>query len=217
MLLFGFYVRFDIKHVYDIIVVMQKKYKSEFSFKKRDYVRILNNVIDCCLRRFGYSIRPYVRETNLRYGEMMMFIDRGHRYAILYDYQQFRRMFGKYNYEVQQAYTILMAAHEMRHYYQIRQIFSKTPREDEKTIAEWCENHFNGKYYENYAEEILDFYMQPMELDAELYAYWFVCKVLDKGVKLDFIDENFIQILKSKWIEKYGEDDEDLYIFDFVE
>lgn len=189
--------------------------KTDYTFKKRDYLRILNDVIDCCLRSFGYSIRPYVRETRLRRGEMLTFCEHGRHYAIFYDYGQFRRVFGKYNYEIQEAYAIFMAAHEMRHYYQIRQIYSKRPREDEKTIAEWRENHFCGKYYENYAEEILDFYMQPMELDAELYAYWFVVKVLDKGVKLDFIDENYIKVLKNKWIEKYGENDEDLYIFDF--
>lgn len=189
--------------------------KTDYTFKKRDYLRLLNDVIDCCLKGFGYSIRPYVFETKLQHGSMMMFFDHGHHYAIFYDYQQFRKIFGKYNYEVQEAYTVLLAAHEMRHYYQIRQIFSKTPREDEKTIEEWRKNHFFGKDFGEDGETILDFYMQPMELDAELYAYWFVAKVLNKGVKLNFIDDNFIDILKAKWIEKYGEDDEDLYIFDF--
>ena len=194
---------------------MIKKRKYKYSFKKRDYLKILNWTVDCCLHNFGYKIRPHLFETRLRHGEMMLFCEHGQYYTIFYDYKQFKRVFGKYDYEVQEAYALLMAAHEMRHYYQIRQIFSKHPREDEKTLAEWRENHFYGKYYENYAEEILDFYMQPMELDAELYAYWFVVKVLDKGVKLDFIDEHFIDILRNKWIEKYGEDDEDLYIFDF--
>lgn len=190
-------------------------HKSEYAFKKRDYLKILNNVIDFCLKSFGYRIRPYVLETKLKHGEMMMFAEHGHRYAIFYDYQQFRRVFKKYNYEVQEAYAMLLAAHEMRHYYQVRQIFCKTPREDEKTIEEWRKNHFFGKDFGEDDETILDFYMQPMELDAQLYAYWFVAKVLDKGVKLNFIDDNFIDILKAKWIEKYGEDDEDLYIFDF--
>ena len=208
-------MEFDFQLLYDIIIFMLKQYKNEYSFKKRNYLKILNWVIDCCLHSFRYKIRPRVFETRLRHGEMMMFCDHGHHYEILYDYEQFRRVFGKYNYEVQEAYAVLLAAHEMRHYYQIRQIFSKIPREDEKTVAEWREDHFSGKYFENYAAEILDFYMQPMELDAELYAYWFVCKVLDKGVRLDFIDKHFIGILKNKWIEKYGEDDEDLYIFDF--
>ena len=208
-------MKFDFQLRYGIIVVMLKQYKNDYSFKKRNYLKILNWIIDYCLRSFGYKIRPRVFETRLRPGEMMLFCDHGRNYAIFYDYSQFRRVFGKYNYEIQEAYAVLLAAHEMRHYYQIRQIYSKHPREDEKTIAEWREDHFSGKYFENYAEEILDFYLQPMELDAELYAYWFVCKVLDKGVKLDFIDDNFIDILRNKWIEKYGENDEDLYMFDF--
>lgn len=188
--------------------------KSEYAFKKRDFLKIIHKVIDCCLKNFGYRIRPYVFETRLKEGEMMMFVEGDRRYAIFYDYEQFRRVFSKYDYDVQEAYTVLIAAHEMRHYYQVRQIYSKNPREDEKTIAEWRQNHFFGEDFSKDDMSIRDFYLQPMELDAELYAYWFVSKALDKGVNLDFIDDNFLDVLRNKWIEKFGENDEDLYIFD---
>ena len=53
-----------------------------------------------------------------------------------------------------------------------------------------------------------------MELDAEMYAYYFVAKVLDIGLNLSYIDENYIHILKNKFIERFGENDPDLYLFE---
>ena len=44
-------------------------------FKKKDYNRILNVVVDFCLEKFGYKIRPYIREAKLDDGEMMLFCD----------------------------------------------------------------------------------------------------------------------------------------------
>lgn len=103
----------------------------------------------------------------------------------------------------------------MRHYYQVRQIYSKHPCEDEKTIAEWRDNHENGKEFgEDGCMTLLELFMQPMELDAELYAFYFVAKVTERVINLDYIDKNYIQILKKKFIELFGEDHEDLFIFD---
>lgn len=182
-------------------------------FKKKDYIRILNIVVDFCIQKWGYKIRPYIRETKLDGGEMMLFCDRNKHYAIFYDWQQFRKLFGKSDYETQETYIMATAAHEMRHYYQVRQIYSKCPRESEKTIAEWRGNHFNGKTLGEDGCTLLDFFMQPMELDAELYGYYFVAKVLGRSIDVSYIDKNFMDILKNKFIEMFGEDHEDLYIF----
>ena len=183
-------------------------------FKKKDYIRILNVVVDFCLEKFGYKIRPYLRETKLGRGEMMLFWARNNCYAIFYDWQQFKRLFRKTSYENQEAYAMATAAHEMRHYYQVRQIYSKVPRESEETIAAWRENHYNGKVFGEDGCTLLEFFMQPMELDAELYGYYFTAKVLDRAIDVSYIDKDFIDILKSKFIEIFGEDHEDLYIFD---
>ena len=184
-------------------------------FKKRDYLRILNGVVDFCLEKFGYRIRPYILEKKLEDGELMVFYNVGKRkFAIFYDYQQFRRRFAHDSYEIQEAYVMATAAHEMRHYYQVRQIFARHPVESEKTISEWRENHYNAKTPGEDGCTMLDFYLQPMELDAELYAYYFVAKVLERGINLNYIDENYIHILKNKFIEIFGEDSPDLYIFD---
>ncbi len=188
--------------------------KRNGQFKKKDYLKILNNVVDFCLQKFGYKIRPYIRETRLNAGELALFCDNNKHYAIFYDWQQFRRIFGKTDYKTQETYAMATAAHEMRHYYQVRQIYSKRPCESGKTIAEWRENHFNGKVLGENGCTLLDFFMQPMELDAELYGYYFVAKVLDRGIDVSYIDKNFIDVLKNKFIEMFGENHGDLYIFD---
>lgn len=184
--------------------------------KKREYLKILNYVVDFCLWQFGYSVRPCLREAKLGYGEMMMSCNYYKHYTILYDWQKFRKMFGKQDYLTQVALAMSSAAHEMRHYYQVRQIFSRTPSEDEKTLDGWWENHINGKYVGEDCT-ILEFFMQPMELDAELYSYWYVAKTLDCRLNLDYIDKNFINVLKNKFIEMFGADHKDLYIFDTVQ
>ncbi len=181
--------------------------------KKREYLKILNDVVDFCLWQFGYTVRPRLRESKLGHGEMMMFCNYYKHYAILYDWQQFQKTFGNRSYFEQVALVMSSSAHEMRHYYQVRQIFSCTPSEDEKTLAEWWENHVNGKCIGPDCT-ILDFYIQPMELDAELYAYWYVAKTLDCSLNLNYIDKNYINVLKSKFIEMFGVKHKDLYIFD---
>ncbi len=185
--------------------------------KKREYIRILNWVVDFCLDKFGYTNRPYICEAKLEYGEMMVFLDWHKHYAIFYDWKQFRDTFKDTDYDTQYSYAMATAVHEMRHYYQVRQIYSKTPREDEKIIAEWRENYNNGKILGKDGCTLLDFFMQPMELDAQLYAYYFVAKILDCVIKLDYIDKDYVKVLKKRYIELFGDDDEDLYIFDIEE
>jgi hypothetical protein len=181
-------------------------------FKKKDFVRIFNFIIDLSLRKFGYTKRPYVCETRMEKGVLAALYVRERLYVIFYDYKQFRASYRMKDYETNVMFTVLNAAHEIRHYYQVRQIYSKHPREDEKTIAEWRQDHFHGKDLgDEGCKTLLDVYKQPMELDAELYAYVTVAKLLDKVV--DYGDDEFIKILRNKYVEMFGEDDEDLYIF----
>lgn len=184
-------------------------------FRKREYVRILKWVVDCCLHSFGYRIRPYLRETVLQKGEMMLFCERGaKRFAIFYDYRQFREIFGECDYETQEAYAMASAAHEMRHYYQVRQLYAEVPREDGETIEAWRENHLNAKTPAEDGISPLEFYMQPMEMDAELFAYLFVAKVLERKISLRFIDDTYLSVLRNEYIRRYGADDEDVDLFD---
>lgn len=64
---------------------MSKKRNDQF--KKKDYLRILNVVVDFCLQKWHYKIRPYILETQLNEGEMMLFCDRNKHYTIFYDWQ----------------------------------------------------------------------------------------------------------------------------------
>jgi hypothetical protein len=181
-------------------------------FKKKDFVRIFNFIVDFCLKKFGYKKRPYIRETRLEKDVLAGIYDFRGVYTIFYDYKQFRSSYRKKSYDTNVLFTVVYAAHEMRHYYQFRQIYSKHPRENEKTVAEWRENHFHPKDLgDEGCETLIDVYKQPIELDAELYAYVLAAKLLEKTPRYD---DDYIKILKNKYIEMFGEEDEDLYIFD---
>ena len=118
-------------------------------FKKKDYVRILNGVRYYLCRKFVYKIKPYIFETQLKENALMLFTHTAGRYAIFYDYKQFKEMFGHRDFETQEAYAAAIMAHEMRHYYQHRQMIAKKPKEKIETVALWRENEWNPKYLED--------------------------------------------------------------------
>jgi hypothetical protein len=184
-------------------------------FRKKDLVGIYNYIIDFCLRKFGYSKRPHLVETRLIDGALACMVTHNNEYAIMYDYKQFRDSYKDMTYEDCEMLALSIIAHEMRHYYQVRQIFSKTPRENEKTLAEWRRDYFNGKVLgDDGCDSFFEYFTQSLELDAELYAYVFVGKILDK-VPI-YPDKEYVKELRKKYVEIFGEGDEYLYIFDEV-
>lgn len=180
-------------------------------FKKRHYVRIIENTAAICTRLFGYKRKPDIFESQNREGEVMYICrGRGDRYGIFYDYLQFRRRFADCDFETLEALAAFFMAHEMRHYYQMRQIDSKKPRESAKTIEKWRQNEDDPKYPPDDCT-VLEFYLQPMEIDAELFAYIFVSSYFDCLVNLSFIDDGYIRELEKYHIELFGESDEVLF------
>lgn len=180
-------------------------------FKKRHYVRVIKETVDYCTRYFGYKKKPYLFETVNPEGEVM-YICRGIGgcYGIFYDYMQFRRRFADHDFETLEAYTMLLIAHEMRHYYQMRQLDSKNPVESKELLEKWRENDENPRLpSDDYS--LLEFYLQPMEIDAELFAYYLVAKHLGVLVDLSFIDDSYIKELERYHIELFGEGDEELF------
>ena len=167
-------------------------------FKKRHYVAIIKYITEYLTRYFGYKKKPYLFESTNKEGEAML-ICRGRKghYAIFYDYMQFKKVFGHLDFEGQEACAMLLIAHEMRHYYQMRQLDSKNPCEPQERLDKWRIDDENPKYPGDDCS-VFDFYMQPMELDAELFAYVFVAGKLGVTVSLDYIGENYI-----KEMEKY--------------
>ncbi len=180
-------------------------------FKKRHYVGIIKETVDYCARLFGYKKKPYLFETVNPEGEVMYICrGRGGCYGIFYDYMQFRRRFADYDFETLEAYTMLLIAHEMRHYYQLRQLDSKNPVESKELLEKWRENDENPKFPSDGCS-LLEFYLQPMEIDAELFAYTLVVSYLDCLVDLSFIDEGYIGELERYHIELFGKGDEMLF------
>ena len=181
-------------------------------FKKRHYVAIIKNTANYLTRYFGYKRKPYLFESTNKKGDVML-ICRGRKkgsYGIFCDYMQFKNVFGHLDFEGQEAYAMFLIAHEMRHYYQMRQLDSGHPRESKEILENWRKNDENPKYPGDDCS-ILDFFMQPMELDAELFAYIFVADKLECLVSLDYIGENYINELEKYYIELFGETNEELF------
>ena len=187
-------------------------HKSRYDlFRKRHYISVIKQTVDYCTWLFGYKKMPFLFETENRDGELM-YICRGkkHQYAIFYDYKQFKKIFGYLDFEGQLAYATLLIAHEMAHYYQMRQIDSPKPRESAEILEKWRANDENAKFPDE-CDSLLNFYMQPMELDAELFAYVFVAEHLNAKISVDFIDPNYLKEMEKRYVYLYGETNEELF------
>lgn len=180
-------------------------------FKKRHYIAIIKNVAEYLTRCFGYTRKPYLFESTNKEGEaMVIYRGRKGQYAIFYDYMQFKNTFGHLDFQGQEAYATLLIAHEMRHYYQMRQLDSKNPIEPKERLNKWRIDDENPKYPgEDFS--VFDFFMQPMELDAELFAYVFVAYILGVCVNLDYIGENYIKEMEKYYVELFGETNKEIF------
>ena len=145
--------------------------KTARDLKRREFEFCLKTTICDVKRLFGYSKLPHVFETKLPGNEMMSFITiRNGKYsAIAYDYQKIAALFSRYDKEDAIARIVFITAHEMRHYYQHRQIRAKSSRESVKTVNAWRKSDViridcdNSEYYGN-----------VREIDAFAFAYSYV-------------------------------------------
>ncbi len=179
-------------------------------FKKKHFVRMIDNVRCYLCRKFGYKIKPYIFETQLEKNSLMLFTHTADRYAIFYDYKQFKEMFGHRDFETQEAYAAAIMAHEMRHYYQHRQMIAKNPKEKAETIALWRENEWNPKNVEDGCS-LLEFLLQPLELDAALFEYVFGAEMFEVLLLQVIKDEEHFNAMECLYIEYFGETDSDLF------
>ena len=179
-------------------------------FKKKDYVRILNGVRYYLCRKFGYKIKPYIFETQLKENALMLFTHTAGRYAIFYDYKQFKEMFGHRDFETQEAYAAAIMAHEMRHYYQHRQMIANNPKEKAETIALWRENEWNPKNVEDGCS-LSECLLQPIELDAALFEYVFGAEIFEVLLLQVIKDEEHFNAMEKLYVEYFGEMDTDLF------
>lgn len=179
-------------------------------FKKKDYVRIIRAVRDYLCETFGYKMKPSLFETRLSEGCLMEFFHGEKWFAVLYDYKQFKDRFGHHNFEVQNAYAAAMAAHEIRHYYQHRQMIAVKPKESEKTIALWRECELSATLFdENGGTE--EYYLQPLELDAFLFEYVFAAKEFGLLLLQSIANERHLDCLEALYVEYFGKTDETLF------
>lgn len=179
-------------------------------FKKKHFVRMIENVRQYLCRKFGYKIKPYIFETQLPKNALMLFTHTEGVYAIFYDYQQFKKTFGHRDFETQEAYAAAIMAHEMRHYYQHRQMIATKPKENTETVALWRENEWNPKNLED-GYSLSEFVLQPLELDAVLFEYVFVAEMFELLLLQVIKDEEHFNAMEKLYVEYFGETDTDLF------
>lgn len=179
-------------------------------FKKKHFVSMIDNVRCYLCRKFGYKIKPYIFETQLEKNSLMLFTHTADRYAIFYDYKQFKEMFGHRDFETQEAYAAAIMAHEMRHYYQHRQMMANNPKEKAETIALWRENEWNPKNVEDGCS-LSEFLLQPLELDAALFEYVFGAEMFEFLLLQVIKDEEHFNAMEKLYVEYFGETDTDLF------
>lgn len=179
-------------------------------FKKKDYLRTIRWVQNYLCEKFGYGAKPCLFETQLQEGELMGFFHCENGSAIFYDYKQFKDSFGDKSFDLQEAYAAAIAAHEMRHYYQHRQMSAAKPLENEKTLALWRENERNPKGLEVEASDA-EYYLQPLELDASLFEYVFGAEQFGWILLQSIANEGHLNAMEKLYVEYFGETDEQLF------
>lgn len=188
---------------------MLKKSKPK-NFKKKDYLQIVRYTRDYLQVRFGYEKKLKLFETRLENGTLMCFVHAHNRYAILFDYAQFKFLFGHNNYGVQLALASSITAHEMRHYYQHRQMSAIKPRESEETIALWRYDEENFKNVDE-VSSLTEFCTQPLELDAFLFEYIFCAENFDVFLTPLVVSKKHFDEMEKLYVKYFGETNEDLF------
>lgn len=179
-------------------------------FKKKHYTRIIKQTAKYCTHLFGYTKGPIIVESSYdpTFLMSMNYLSKRHSYLV-HNYNNFRKVYGKEDFTCQAAWTMFLTAHEMRHFYQHRQLDSKNPVEDENILNEW---RINYKQFEpNTDFTLLSYFLQPVELDAEMFAYIFVAEHMEVLLSLDAIDDQFIHHLEEYFVRYYGETNERLF------
>ena len=188
-------------------------------FKKKHYVHIAKATVSYLCDQFGYKIKPLFKETKLPRGALMMFGEREEGYVIFYDYKNFKDMFGELNGETQELYVAGITAHEMRHYYQRRQMYSLHPKEKRSTLRAWWKNRNNPKSIEDGCS-FEEYSLQPLEVDAFLFEYVFCAEEFGKLPLFSVNNHKHFKAMEKLYIQYNGKTNKDLFpkkIFRFLQ
>lgn len=188
--------------------IIKKKRRSIFT--KGDFRKTINLTVEYLCDMFGYTKKPKTYETTLDENVLMQFVHLNKKCAILYDYKKFIKHFGSLSYEVQKAKASCTMAHEVRHYYQHRQMYFKTKLEDADTIASWIENELNPIELTE-GVSISEFCQQPLELDAYLFEYCFGAKMFELLLFFSIKDMAHFDAMEQLYVKYFGETDLDLF------
>ena len=178
-------------------------------FRKKDFIRTLYATRNYLCNYFGYEICPILLETRLSNGTIMSFFDYGKHYFVFYDYIKFKKIFDGCDYDTCLSYASAYMAHEMRHYYQHRQMKALKPREEKDIIEAWKNNDENPLLPNEVSD--LEYYLQPLELDASLFEYVFVADRFNRALLDTISSTEHFNAMEKLYIKLYGESNETLF------
>lgn len=181
-------------------------------FKKRHFINVMKWTVNFLSYQFAYKRPPYLFESANDDNVLMSLYFGTHkkRCAIFYDYLQWKKCYDDYTFDEKVASVMFITAHEMRHYYQFRQINSKHPNEPKERLELWQKNKDNILHIGRDCSEI-EYFMQPLEIDANLFAYVFVADMTDLLTDIRNATENYAEELEKYYIELWGETNEELF------
>ena len=93
-------------------------------------------------------------------------------------------------------------AHEMRHYYQHRQMMAKNPIENKKTLEDWKENRVIKTRGMEKTKDY-KYWFCAAELDASLFSYIFTLNNVNRANLAPIINKEHFNALK-KLYKQYG-------------
>lgn len=177
--------------------------KVKNGFSKRDFIKVIKAVGNRCMYYFNYTRAPYLRETTFSNSALMSCESVGKDTIISYDYAKFKRETKDFNYNEQYIFATQVMAHEMRHYYQHRQIIAKRPNENKKTISNWTRKKIiktrGMKKTDNY-----EYVFSSVELDANLYAHIFTFDHLESVSLIPIYNKTHFNALKKLYKQNGG-------------
>ena len=185
------------------------KHRRYGAFRKKDFLRMANNTITYLCDEFGYRLKPRLIETRLEPCVIMMYSHDNKPGVIYCNYKEFKRLFGDLEYNIQEAIVSGIVAHEVRHYYQHRQIWAKNPREREEIVERWRQCEENCVDIRDKMDD--EYVLNGLELDAYLFEYLFIAHIFDMVLISLLRDEIHLNALEKLYIEYYGKTNEKLF------
>ena len=193
------------------VKIMSVKYKRP-TFTKRQYVLTLTETVEFLTKTFGYKKPPKIKETVLPKNCFMMYRYDGKSGIIYYNYKEFLHRYHNKEQKLQEMIVANDAAHEMRHFYQYKQVTNVNIQEKYSLRKKWAKSIYTPNRININDKKYIDSYLKdPLEVDAFLFGYQYCAVNYDVALICSIQGKKHYGLLKNYCREYYGKIDKDLF------